>query len=74
MPTHHHTNLRNGIDAQVHTHLQRIEARAPTADRVVLWIVALGTAALIGLIGVIVLPRSADLAELTPAALSEETT
>ena len=73
MPTNHRTNPRNGIDHQVLAHLQRIEARAPTAERVVLWITALGAAALIGLIGVIVLPSASDVTERAPAALTEET-
>ena len=70
MPTNHRTR----IDPQVLTHLQRIEARAPAAQRVVAWIASLGCAALIGLIGVIVLPTATDLTEQAPAHPVQETT
>ncbi len=70
--TTHRTNPHNGIDHQVLAHLSRIEDRALTADRIVVWALSLIAVALVGLIGVIVLPGPADLLELAPAALIEE--
>ncbi len=72
MTTHHRTNPHHGIDHQALAHLTRIEDRALTAHRIVVWALSLIAAALIGFIGVIVLPGAADLLELAPAALIGE--
>lgn len=74
MSTNHRINPREGIDPQVLAHLHRVQNRACVAERVVAWVAALGTAALVGLVGVIVLPTAADVTEQAPAVFEQGTT
>jgi hypothetical protein len=63
---HHRTNPRDGVDHHVLAHLTHIESRGPKAERIVTLVLSVLAASLIVLIGVIVLPGTADMAELAP--------